>query len=71
MQNEMTLEEAVRIRWETIQDIRNGVTNPRHANTMELYQATQRLAVEFERSELAHVIRNQIKARQCKSEQKP
>jgi hypothetical protein len=60
----MTLEDAVRIRWETIQDLRNGVNPPRHANTMALYQATQRLALEFEKSELAQVIRHQIRVKQ-------
>lgn len=58
----MTVDEAIRIRWETIQDLKNGVSPPRHANSVELYTATHVLAAEFEKTDLAMLIRKRIEA---------
>lgn len=44
----MTVEEALRIRLEFMADFKAGLP-PRHANSMQLFHATELLAAEFEK----------------------
>lgn len=57
----MSLYDALKIRWELKQDTLNGVVPARHANTYEVFLATAILAEQFEKTEKAQVILEQIR----------
>ena len=52
----MDIRNALKIRWELKEDVKNGVEPVRHANTFKAFEATAILAEEFEKTEVAQAI---------------